>query len=124
MNKLEFTGKIEWVGKRLDGVSKSTGKPWSMIQVMIAEEAEQYPQKVCATIFGEDRIASMMLTVGEVVTAHLSIDARSFTDKNGVVRGSTEVRIWKLDRPSEESKPTPTQPSTPAAVEEDSGLPF
>lgn len=135
MNRFEFTGKIIWVGKKAEGVSASTGKQWASLQVVITEEDAQYPQKVCATIFGEDKIASMMPVVGETVTAHLSLDARSYTDKNGVTRGSTEVRIWKLEREGENNAPAPTnnqfagntqqKQSAPAQQEpSDDGLPF
>lgn len=95
---MEFEGKITWVGKKIDGTSASTGKPWAMLQVEIEEVDKQYPQKLCATIFGEEKIASMMPTEAEVVSVQLNADCRRYTDKNGVERGSTDLRIWKMER--------------------------
>ena len=88
----EVSGKIIAVLDKRSGVSNTTGTQWSAQQYVI-ETKEQYPQRLCFEVFGEDRITSFNIQNGEEITVSFDIDAREYQG-----RWYNSFRAWKVER--------------------------
>lgn len=116
---MEITGKITKVLEERSGVAASSGNSWRCGQYLL-ETTEQYPKKFFFEVFGEDRIQSMAIKLGEVLTVSFSIDAHEYNGK-----WFNQIRAWKVDRPSENQADRPNeQVSGLPPVSEIDELPF
>ena len=121
---LSVKGKVEQILKPESGVSKA-GKEWKK-QEFVMETDEQFPRKVCFTLFGDKVDLLNGLTAGQEVEVSFNLDSREF---NG--RWFTNVNAWKIDQASEETAaPAPppafTMNDIPPEPDEDAAndLPF
>lgn len=71
---------------------------WSK-QDIIVETEEQYPRKICISIWG-DKIDPDQLVIGNLLQININIESREF---NG--RWYTDVRAWKIEVVSTNSIP-------------------
>lgn len=76
---MEITGRIIFISPVISGISQRTGNPWASLEFVI-ETDDQYPQKVCLKLFGQERIDKFTSQVGDSVTAHFDCNA---TEYNG-----------------------------------------
>ena len=136
---MDITGKIIAVLEKRSGVSQRTGNSW-MTQEFVLETFDQHPRKVCFEVFGEERINQFAIEVGQTRTVSFDIDAREWTDKNGVTRWQNGIRAWRCFDPAQAAQQPAqaTQQAAPAALaapapqadplaggdEEYSGMPF
>jgi hypothetical protein len=88
---LDIVGKIVQVSPVQSGVS-AKGE-WKR-QEIILETEEQYPRKICISLWGDrvNDIVGIQLEK-ELVTVSVAIESREF---NG--RWYTDVRAWKIQR--------------------------
>lgn len=87
---LEITGKLTQLLPLQSGTS-ARGE-WKK-QDFILETEEQYPKKVCISLWG-DKLADIEgIQMGETITASVNIESREF---NG--RWYTDVRAWRIQR--------------------------
>lgn len=93
---LNVKGKVEQILKPESGVSKA-GKEWKK-QEFVMETDEQFPRKVCFTLFGDKVDLLNGLTSGQEVEVSFNLDSREF---NG--RWFTNVNAWKIDKVSQEN---------------------
>ena len=104
---MEITGKIIAALPERSGNSNRTGNTWQS-QEFVIETHEQYPRKCVFTVFGEDRLREMNITVGAEMTVSFDIDAHEY---NG--RWFNDIRAW---RAVPATAPAPTAvPAAPAA---------
>lgn len=89
---MEFTGKIIAVLPPKSGVSKSSGSEWKL-QEYVIENGDQYPKKMCFTVFGEDKIKEFNINMGDELTISFDIDARQWND-----RWFNSIRAWRVER--------------------------
>jgi hypothetical protein len=119
---LSVKGRINQILKPENGVSKA-GKEWSK-QEFVIETDEQFPRKVCFTLFG-DKISLMEgLAAGEEVEVAFNLESREY---NG--RWFHNINAWKIDKVTENNLPdAPPEYSSadiPPEPDEDAGdLPF
>lgn len=137
---MELKGKVIAVLPLQSGVSR-TGNEWKK-QEFVVETQEQYPKKVCLSLFNK---IEMCPVVGEDVVVHINIESH---EHNG--RWFTQVNAWKIDKgaqeaqgtqsaqaaqgvpntlPAQQSAPsaqgtTNTQPTRQSAPQDDDVLPF
>ena len=90
----ELSGKIIAVLDRKSGISK-TGTSWSVQQYVI-ETHEQYPQKMCFDVFGEDKISQFNIQIGDELKLFFDVDAREY---NG--RWYNSFKAWKVEKVNE-----------------------
>lgn len=121
---LSVKGKVEQILKTESGVSRA-GKEWKK-QDFVIETEEQYPKKVCFTLFGEKVDLLNGVSAGQDIEVSFNIESREY---NG--RWFTNVNAWKIDQVSEQnnvSEPPPafTMNDIPPEPDEDSAndLPF
>lgn len=120
---LSVKGKIEQILKPESGVSKA-GKEWSK-QEFVIETDDQYPKKVCFTLFGDKVNLVEGLAAGQDVEVSFNIESREY---NG--RWFHNVNAWKIENASEENMPVPPPEFgmgdiPPEPAEDDAGdLPF
>jgi hypothetical protein len=87
---LDVIGKIVQVLELQTGVSARGD--WKK-QEFILETEEQYPRKICISLWG-DRINDIAgIETGELITVSIALESREF---NG--RWYTDVRGWKIQR--------------------------
>lgn len=89
---MEITGKIIAVLPPSSGVSARTGNSW-MSQDYVIETHDQYPKKCCFRVFGQDKIQSFNIQVGEEMIVSFDIDCHEY---NG--RWFNDVRAWAVNR--------------------------
>jgi hypothetical protein len=88
-------------------------------QDFILETEDQYPKKVCITIFGD----KLKVSEGQNITAHINIESREYNEK-----WYTNVTMWKFDKEEKETQQQQSAPDLPQASIEgkdgDDNLPF
>lgn len=87
---MEIQGKVTNILPMRSGVS-ARGE-WKSQEFVISTE-EQYPKMVCFQVFGEDRINSFALQVGEAVKVSFDISAHEYQG-----RFFNSVNAWKVEK--------------------------
>lgn len=113
---MEITGKIIAALPERSGTSNRTGNTWKS-QEFVIETHEQYPRKCVFTVFGEDRLREMNITVGAEMTVSFDIDAHEY---NG--RWFNDIRAWRAV-PATAPAPAAAAPAAPAAAPAASAAP-
>ncbi|MCD4696408.1 MAG: DUF3127 domain-containing protein, partial [Bacteroidales bacterium] len=92
---MEITGKI------INILPEETGEgrngPWKK-QNFILETQDQYPKKVCITVWG-DKIDLKSFSENEAVTASINIESREYNN-----RWYTDVKAWRLAKAQPEEQ--------------------
>ncbi len=95
----------------VNGESRA-GNKWEK-QEFVIETEEQYPKKVCISVWG-DRVRELeKFQEGDVVIASVNIESREYNE-----RWYTDIRAWRLQRDESSSLP----PLPPEAQSDDSAL--
>ena len=107
---LEITGKIQQILQSETGVSRA-GNEWKK-QEFVIETDEQFPRKVCFTLFN-DKISLMEnVTTGDEVKVSFNLESREFNGK-----WYHNVNAWRIDKVSGGTNtPEPPPPFGPADV--------
>ena len=88
---------LELSGKLLQKLPAQSGQSsrgaWSK-QEFVVETLENYPRKVCASVWGEDKVKELnAIADGEVIKVSFNLESRPFND-----RWYTDVRAWRIER--------------------------
>lgn len=122
---MDVQGKIIAILPLRKGTS-AKGTNWQT-QEYVLETQEQYPKRICFEVYG-DKIQKLNISMGEVLTASIDIDAREY---NG--RWYNSIKCWNIQRlgyaPQPQSavpnaRPYTPQPNQTAASQQSSDLPF
>jgi hypothetical protein len=101
---------MEITGKLINVLPEETGEgkngPWRK-QNFILETQEQYPKKVCITVWG-DKINLNNFQENEVITASINIESREW---NG--RWFTDVKAWRVVKEQPEGSAPPDLGNVP-----------
>ncbi len=97
---LSVKGKIDQILKPESGTSRA-GKEWNK-QEFIIETDEQYPRKVCFTLFGDKVNLIDGLAAGQDVEVSFNLESREY---NG--RWFHNINAWKIDKATEDNMPLP-----------------
>lgn len=113
---MEVKGRIFQIMEPVTG--QSAKGPWKK-QEFIIETMDQYPKKVCFTVWN-DKIQLNSLTPSSVITVSFNAESREY---NG--RWYTDLGAWKADIASAEAAAEDI-PQPPVEVEQskEDGLPF
>lgn len=87
---MEIQGKVTNILPMRSGVS-ARGE-WESQEFVITTE-EQYPKIVCFQVFGEDKINSFALQIGEAVKVSFDISAHEYQG-----RFFNSVNAWKVEK--------------------------
>lgn len=87
---MEIQGKVTNILPMRSGVS-ARGE-WKSQEFVITTE-EQYPKMVCFQVFGEDKINSFALQIGEAVKVSFDISAHEYQG-----RFFNSVNAWKAEK--------------------------
>ncbi|HPR33116.1 MAG TPA: DUF3127 domain-containing protein [Prolixibacteraceae bacterium] len=96
---MEVKGTITQILPSQSGVSK-TGNEWSK-QEFVIETEEQFPKKVCFTLFGDKVSLLKGLSTGDAVEVSFSVESREFNGK-----WYHNINAWRIN---------PQQPQAPAS---------
>lgn len=114
---MEIKGKIIEVLPLQSGVSQA-GKQWKK-QEFVVETPDQFPRKVCMTLFG-DRVDQYPVAIGDDVVVSIDIESREY---NG--RWYTNVNAWKIEKATAQVEaPAPASVPTFEPQSETDDLPF
>lgn len=91
---ITFTGVIVEVSPVQQGNSKRDGKPWAKQEFVIEEVNQRYPSRCVFQVFGQERLQKFSIGQGEMITAHLGINA----NKSQEGRWFNKLDCWKVDR--------------------------
>lgn len=91
---ITFTGVIVEVSPVQQGTSKRDGKPWAKQEYVIEEVNQRYPSRCVFQVFGQERLQQLAIGQGEMITAHLGINANKSQDG----RWFNKLDCWKVDR--------------------------
>jgi hypothetical protein len=116
---MEILGKVIEILPEVSGEGRNG--MWRK-QEFILETNDQYPKKVCISIWGE-KIDQARLQTGEEITAHINIESREF---NG--RWYTDVKAWRIEKANTSNQPNPPHNQDPGPGMDDipyeNDLPF
>jgi hypothetical protein len=118
----EIKGKITQLLEIESGTSKA-GNDWKK-QEFVIETNDQYPKKICFTLFGDKIDLLNGFSQGEEVNVFFNIESREY---NG--RWFHNINAWKIEKTAtEQTKPSNLPPLTnndiPPAPPEPDDLPF
>ncbi|HOP05059.1 MAG TPA: DUF3127 domain-containing protein [Tenuifilaceae bacterium] len=115
---MEITGKLQSKLPQQSGQGKNGA--W-VKQEFILETQEQYPRKVCISLWGDKVRDLEPIQPGETLKVSINIESREF---NG--RWYTDVRAWKLERTGTSSQaqvpdapPMPSNDELPPFLDEE-----
>ncbi len=101
---MEITGKIIAVLPERGGTSARTGNEWKVASYVL-ETMEQYPKKVAFEVFGVDRIQSLNIQLGEMLTVNFDIDAHEYQG-----RWFNTIRAFAVNRNTAPVEAAPVPP--------------
>ena len=114
---MEIKGKIIAVLPLQSGVSQA-GKQWKK-QEFVVETPDQFPRKVCMTLFG-DRVDQYPIAIGDDVVVSIDIESREYN-----CRWYTNVNAWKIEKATAQAEaPAPAPVPTFEPQSETDDLPF
>ena len=87
---IQVKGTVVQILKSETGVSKA-GKEWKK-QEFVIETNEQYPKKVCFTLFGDKSSLLDGITEGKEVEVFFSVESRDFNGK-----WFHNINAWKIE---------------------------
>ena len=120
---LQIKGKVQKILQPESGVSRA-GKEWKK-QEFVIETEEQFPRKVCFTLFNDKSSLVEGLTAGEDVEVSFNVESREYNGK-----WFHNLNAWKIEKPVAENVPQPPpefrmEDIPPEPAEDDSNdLPF
>jgi len=97
---LQVKGKVQQILKPESGVSRA-GKEWKK-QEFVIETDEQFPRKVCFTLFGDKTSLIDGLSNGEEVEVSFNVESREYNGK-----WFHNINAWKIEKPAAENLPEP-----------------
>ncbi len=100
---LQVKGKISHILKPESGVSRG-GNEWKK-QEFVVETEEQYPKKVCFTLFNDKASLIDGFKPGTEVEVSFNLESREFNGK-----WFHNINAWKIDRVATENVPEPPPP--------------
>lgn len=89
---MEEHGKVIAVCNERQGTSARTGEVWRSQDIVIETDG-RFPRRICATLFGTDKIEKAKVQVGEYITIHFDIDSHEYQGK-----WWNETRIYDIVR--------------------------
>lgn len=95
---LQVKGKIQQILKAESGVSRA-GNGWKK-QEFVIETEEQFPRKVCFTLFNDKTSLIDGFSAGNEVEVSFNLESREYNGK-----WFSTINAWKIDRPSTGSMP-------------------
>lgn len=117
---MDFTGKIIFALPAKSGLKKN-GESWKSQEFVIENTEGQYPKKMCFNVFGDDKINSFDIKLGEELKVSFDIDAKQWQE-----RWFNSINAWKVERVGATATNS-TQSNTSTATSNESvsdGLPF
>ncbi len=100
---LEISGKIEQILQPESGVSRA-GNEWKKQEFVIGTD-EQFPRKVCFTLFNDKTSLLENMKSGDEVKVSFNLESREFNGK-----WYHNVNAWKIDKASGEGDMPPPPP--------------
>ncbi|HKI89464.1 MAG TPA: DUF3127 domain-containing protein [Draconibacterium sp.] len=95
---LQVKGKVQQILKPESGVSRA-GKEWQK-QEFVIETEEQFPRKVCFTLFNDKVSLIDGVAEGDEVEVAFNLESREFNGK-----WYHNINAWKIDKPAEANMP-------------------
>lgn len=121
---LQIKGKIQQILQQETGVSRA-GNEWKK-QEFVIETDEQFPRKVCFTLFNDKSSLLEDFKEGDEVDVAFNLESREFNGK-----WYHNINAWKIDRVSGEGNlPEPPPEFAPGDIPpepedgQEDGLPF
>ncbi len=106
---MEVTGRLIQKLALQSGVGKS-GSNWQKQEFVIETTDSQYPQKICASLWGDKVDMLNSFNIGVTVVVSFDISSREYNGK-----WYTDVRAWKIALAGQ-PQGTAAEPSQPAAA--------
>ena len=75
---------------------------------------DQYPKKICFSVWGDKTAEVKQLTVGEDVTVSFNLESREYNQ-----RWYTEARAWKIEKVAGNQTQSPEKDPPPPLSEND-----
>lgn len=118
---LEIEGKVFKVLPEQSGEGRNG--TW-VKQEFVIETTDQYPKKICFSVWGDKTDMVKTLKIGENLKVSFNVESREFKEK-----WYTDLRAWKIDKADSNNQGTaPPPPITdediPPVNEEEDDLPF
>ena len=88
---MDFTGKIIFALPAKSGL-KENGESWKSQEFVIENTEGQYPKKMCFNVFGDDKIKSFDIKLGEELKVSFDIYAKQWQD-----RWFNSINAWKVE---------------------------
>lgn len=91
---LQVKGIVEKILNAESGVSR-VGKDWKK-QEFVIETQDQFPKKVCFTLFNDKVSLIEQIKVGDEIEVYFNVESREYNGK-----WFHNINAWKIEQPSE-----------------------
>lgn len=95
---LQVKGKVQQILKPESGVSRA-GKEWKK-QEFVIETEEQFPRKICFTLFNDKSALVEGISTGEEIEVSFNVESREYNGK-----WFHNINAWKIEKPATENIP-------------------
>jgi hypothetical protein len=106
---LEITGKL--IAKLQQQSGQGKNGTW-IKQDFVLETQEQFPKKVCISLWGEKAKELDTFAIGETMKAGINVESREFNGK-----WYTDVKAWRIEKSSaskgNDAQPMPSDEALP-----------
>jgi hypothetical protein len=113
---LDITGKIVKIMPEQTGAGK---KGTWVKQEFVIETTEQYPKKICCSVWGDKVESLRSFSMGDSIKVSFNLESREYNE-----RWYTDVRAWKIESAEGGSTSSPAPKSSPAKKQDEGGDPF
>ncbi len=103
---LTIKGKLIKILNLESGVSRS-GNPWKK-QEFVVETTEQFPRKVCFTLFNDKVSLLTGISAGDELEVSFDVESREFNNK-----WYHNINAWKMEKTGQDQSANYTPPFTP-----------
>jgi len=92
---MEYTGRLIVIGQPQEGVSKSTGKSWKSLEIVLEDTTSQYPRKASFKIFGIEKVDEFLqkYRANDNLKISFDIDSQEYQG-----RWFTKLNAWKIEQ--------------------------
>jgi len=100
---MQVKGKVQQILKSESGVSRA-GNEWKK-QEFVIETIEQFPRKICFTLFNDKLSLINDISNGDEVEVSFNVESREFNGK-----WFHNINAWKIDKYEASNYPEPSPP--------------
>jgi hypothetical protein len=113
---LELTGRLTQLMDEVSGTGRNGN--WVKREFVVETTDDQYPRKICFSLWGDKTEALKSLEPGAMLKVHFNLESREYNN-----RWYTDARAWRLEPLEQGAGATETEASGGAPAHTEADMP-